>query len=320
MGQIKETAPVPPEISVVIAAWNAAGTIESAIRSALAQSEVTIEVIVVDDASPDEGAAVAAAIDDPRIRIIRLDRNCGPGGARNAGFSAASGDWIAVLDSDDTILPGRFTRMLTRAREIGADVVVDNLEVVRSNAPSRPMFPETLLDPNTPLKLADFIRSNIVFKSKFNLGYTKPMFSRSFIEKYRVRYDEGMSIGEDYLFLADCLAFGAVCAREPIAGYRYFIHPGSISRKLEAAEIEKIVAGDRRFLSRHRLEGDAARAQGERDKAFRRATSFLNLVDAIKHRDMGRAITIAGANPGATGLLWMPIAARWKRLTGHPNV
>lgn len=66
-----------PDVSFVIAAFKAADTITRAIDSALAQEDVSVEVIVVDDASQDNTAAVVEAIADPRIRLIRLPANRG---------------------------------------------------------------------------------------------------------------------------------------------------------------------------------------------------------------------------------------------------
>ncbi|MFI5940010.1 CDP-glycerol glycerophosphotransferase family protein [Streptomyces uncialis] len=80
----------------------------------------TLELIVVDDASPDASAAIAAeyAARDPRVRLIRLDRHTGAGAARNAGAARARGEYLFFLDGDDLLLPGALTaldRALTHA-------------------------------------------------------------------------------------------------------------------------------------------------------------------------------------------------------------
>lgn len=81
-----------------------------AVRSALSQSGPLIEVIVVDDCSPDPFVAEPDVVADTRLRVIRLKENGGAGAARNAGIAAAKGDWIAFLDSDDTWEPGKIER------------------------------------------------------------------------------------------------------------------------------------------------------------------------------------------------------------------
>jgi glycosyltransferase involved in cell wall biosynthesis len=92
-----------PRFSTVIPAYNAANTVARAIDSALAQTYPPVEVIVVDDGSSDDTAAVVERYGDT-VRLIR-QANGGPGAARNAGARVASGDWIALLDADDVWLP-----------------------------------------------------------------------------------------------------------------------------------------------------------------------------------------------------------------------
>ena len=101
-----------PIVSVVIPAYNRAASIRTAVDSALAQSVREIEVIVVDDASEDDTVQVVFGIDDPRVRLIRRERNGGASAARNAGIAAAKGGLIAFLDSDDAWMPGKLERQI----------------------------------------------------------------------------------------------------------------------------------------------------------------------------------------------------------------
>ena len=96
-----------PTISVIMPVYNRAGTIERAVRSVLAQSFEDFELIIIDDGSSDGSAGVVEAIDDPRITLLKLGRNCGGNAARNAGIRTASGPLIAFLDSDDAYLPDK---------------------------------------------------------------------------------------------------------------------------------------------------------------------------------------------------------------------
>lgn len=95
----------PPHVSVVIPMFNRAATIRRAVDSALGQSFASLEVVVVDDASSDDCAAMVEGIDDPRVRLLRRPRNGGAAAARNAGIAAARGALIAFLDSDDEWFP-----------------------------------------------------------------------------------------------------------------------------------------------------------------------------------------------------------------------
>lgn len=313
------TCGLAPDVSFVLAAFNSAGTITHAIDSALAQEGVAVEVIVVDDCSSDATAALVAAIGDPRIRLIALGQNRGPGGARNAGLAAARGRWIAILDSDDTVRPGRLKRMIGRAEASDAQIVVDNLDVVSLDGRSVRMFPEATLAALPVLTLPIFIESNVIFRTGHNFGYMKPVFERRFLDAHGLRFDETLRIGEDYILLASLLASGGRCAVEPSAGYVYHIREGSISRVLELHHIDAMMAADETFLSRYTLDPLSERMQRKRERGFRQARSFLVLVEQLKSRSLAGAVRTALADPIALRHLSMPIAARLRRLLARPK-
>jgi len=99
-------------VSVIIPVHNRAATIQRATASVLAQEDVNLEVLVVDDASTDGTLHVLRTIQDPRLRILRQPRNLGVSAARNLGLAKAQGQMLALLDSDDWWLPGKMTRHL----------------------------------------------------------------------------------------------------------------------------------------------------------------------------------------------------------------
>jgi glycosyltransferase involved in cell wall biosynthesis len=110
------TAPEPPEppVSVVIPAYNRAATIGAAIESVLRQTWTDFELVVVDDGSTDGTLEAAAAVRDPRLRLVANPTNTGAAGARNAGVAQARGTWIAFQDSDDEWLPLKLEKQMAR--------------------------------------------------------------------------------------------------------------------------------------------------------------------------------------------------------------
>jgi succinoglycan biosynthesis protein ExoO len=312
-----------PDVSFVIAAYNAEETLESAIDSALAQVDVSLEVIVVDDCSSDgtRELALRCRDRDDRVKLIVQPANGGPAAARNAGFDAATGRWIAVLDADDTIHPQRLERMIARAEAMDARIVVDNIDVVPlEGGDPAAMFSRADLEARKTLELADFIESNIIFESTFNFGYMKPIFRRDFLNEHRLRFDENLRIGEDYILLASAIASGGICAIEPEAGYVYHLRHGSISRVLKPEHLTAMLAGDEKFLGRFSLERPALAAQLRRTQSIREAASFLTLVDQIKKRSVGGILKTAIDNPRALKHLRMPIAVRMRRFARASGV
>lgn len=106
-----------PVVSWIMAAHNAQRFIGQAIDSVLAQTLPDFELIVVDDASTDETAAVVRAYDDRRVCYFHLPANVGPAVARNHALAAAHGEFIAILDADDVAMPQRLDRQVAYLRE-----------------------------------------------------------------------------------------------------------------------------------------------------------------------------------------------------------
>ncbi|MFL9868195.1 glycosyltransferase family 2 protein [Paraburkholderia fungorum] len=99
-------------ISVVIPTYNREATIARALESALKQTWTNIEIIVVDDGSKDDTQKIVEAINDPRIRYLKNEKNLRGGASRNKGGTLARGEYVAFLDSDDEWLPGKLARQM----------------------------------------------------------------------------------------------------------------------------------------------------------------------------------------------------------------
>ena len=93
--------------TVIIPVRNRPVLVAQAIASLQAQTLAVDEILVIDDASTDETRTVvqALAAEDPRIRLVALDKNGGASAARNVGLQQTRCDWVAFLDSDDSWMP-----------------------------------------------------------------------------------------------------------------------------------------------------------------------------------------------------------------------
>jgi hypothetical protein len=115
-----------PSVSVLIAAWNADGSIRRSLASVLAERTIELECVVVDDASTDGTARIVAEIaaSDPRVVLVSSPENEGVSSARNRGLDVVRGEWLTILDADDRFRPGGIRRLHEIAIATGALAVV----------------------------------------------------------------------------------------------------------------------------------------------------------------------------------------------------
>jgi len=207
-----------PKVSVIIPVYNGAEYVREAVDSALAQCNVNVEVIVVDDGSTDETPTILAGY-GRSIRVLG-QRNSGHVKARNNGVKVASGEWLAFLDADDQWLPQKLSKQLQVA-DVNIGMVYTDREnfgditrVKRTASSSFPLFEGDLFE---PLLLGNFVTvSSVIIRREWfdRLG----------------GFDEELSVCEDWdMWLRFSAAGGkaAVC-REALTRYRW--HAGAMSR------------------------------------------------------------------------------------------
>ena len=118
-----------PEVSVVLPVFNAAATIERAVRSILDQSLREIELIVVDDGSTDATADIVGGICDPRLRLVGCPHR-GVAAAANTATELARAPLIARMDADDYSLPRRLERQVELLHRRSLDIVGCRVRIV----------------------------------------------------------------------------------------------------------------------------------------------------------------------------------------------
>lgn len=107
-----------PTVSTIIPVFNRGALLREAVRSVLAQGPLTLEILVVDNASSDDTPQVAAALAAAHPGVVRV-LTCeerGAGAAREVGRQAARGEFVQYLDSDDVLAPGKFARQVAALR------------------------------------------------------------------------------------------------------------------------------------------------------------------------------------------------------------
>lgn len=155
-----------PAVSVVIPFHNRAASILDAVDSVLKQSFADFELILVDDASTDDGGAIVAGLRDPRIRLLTHETNLGASAARNTGIAAARANWVAFQDSDDLWLPDKLALQMARLGDAQAGwcAAYCGLLIEDMNDPARPprYLPNPAISPREGQILDRLMRESFI--------------------------------------------------------------------------------------------------------------------------------------------------------------
>jgi succinoglycan biosynthesis protein ExoU len=307
----------PGVVCVIIAARDARATVARAVGSALAEPAVG-EVVVVDDGSVDDTAAVARSADDGsgRLQVLHLPRSLGPAAARNRGIRASTAPFLTVLDADDYWLPGRLAALLDEMKD--HDFVADDLlRVVEGREDEKPA---TLVDGAmhlpADLTLAQFALGNISRRGRDRqeLGFLKPLIRRAFLNGHELAYDESLRLGEDFVLYAQALARGARFRLVPAAGYVAVERMGSISGSHGAAELAALAKASRRLLRERGLTAKDRAALAAHGRHVRFKLHFHRVLAVRRSRGMAPALGVLVADPlGAGYVLSQAFSARLAR-------
>lgn len=203
-----------PAFSIVMAAYNAAATIETSIRSALMQTRGDFELIVVDDGSTDDTAErVKRLATDPRVRLVQQE-NQGLPKTRNTAIGVSRGQYITVLDSDDLLMPtylerigetleGRPDAGFAFADAYGLDHATGRFR--QRTVMVHQQAPDPLPDDRLGF-LAALVESNFI-----PIMFTARRSAIDRVGGFRV----GSPLAEDHEFLLRILAFGFTAVQAP---------------------------------------------------------------------------------------------------------
>lgn len=210
----------PARVSVVVPLYNHARYVADAVRSALAQGPVLREVVVVDDGSTDNSAEalLAACGDDPRL-VLWSQPNRGAHAAINAGLLRATGEVLAVLNSDDVYAAGRLDRLVAALdADPGADLAATGLGFMDGDGSpiANPWYEEALAFHRASGDLgAALVNGNFVMTTS-NLAFRRGLLDR-------IGLFAPLRYAHDLDFLLRALAHGrrfALLLDEPLLSYR----------------------------------------------------------------------------------------------------
>jgi glycosyltransferase involved in cell wall biosynthesis len=177
------------DVSVVIPAHNCRDYLDRCITSVLVQ-RVKKEIVVVDDGSTDGSAGLLdlyAAYHKDIVRVVHIDSSGGAGRPRNIGLDHATGRYVFFCDADDYLGPEALERMVAMGDRNGSDIVLGKIVGHGRRAPVS-MFQHS----------AD--RAELGDSTVYNSLSCFKLFRRDLLERHRIRFGEGMLVGEDIIF------------------------------------------------------------------------------------------------------------------------
>lgn len=186
-------------VSIIIPVHNAQANLETCLGSVLSQTYDSWECILIDDGSVDESPVICDkfAAADKRFKVIH-QKNAGVSSARNRGLDYARGDYVAFVDSDDSVSPGYLEALVEMIVEPETDLVVCGMNVHGvdgSNSVCLPLKEGSFsLDDVDTDQFLELEKANLLF------GPCAKIYRRDLIDKGIIRYDEAKDYGEDLEF------------------------------------------------------------------------------------------------------------------------
>ena len=255
---------VDPLVSVIIPTYNRRRFLAEALESVFAQTYSQLEVIVADDGSTDDTVAWVTSLGRDDVTVLRLEHQGRPAPARNAAIRAASGEFLAFLDSDDQWRPEKV------AVQVGAFRDDPELLLVATDSclfPAARLTPTLKLSEIRTVEFRDMLRHNPIANSSV-------MIRRSVVESVGLLDEAEQLRGlEDYDYWLRIVRTGrSVILPEPLLLYRR--HEGNIGvQDIEQIDRQKLIIEAHRSWDPDEI--DAVLDELQERKAFRRA--FMNL-------------------------------------------
>lgn len=249
------------KISVIIPVFNVEPYISACIESVLNQDYPDLEVIIVNDCTPDSSVEIARDIIGKHlrgacVRIISHDHNQGQSAARNTGIEAATGNYLYFLDGDDYLPHDALSRLSQPAiAHGGVDFVIGNYDTVGALRPmlERLKLPDGVLTGNHAI-----LRS--FYHGKWHVLACNSLLRADFIRDNGLRFPPGL-IHEDELWVY-CIA---TCARSMgvvnAVTYHYVLHPGAVTSTVSRRNLDGLINV---AAAMHRYIADTPRLQSDK--------------------------------------------------------
>lgn len=194
-----ENAPEHPTLSIIVPVYNVEDYLNACINSLQAQTFGDIEMVCVNDGSPDGSRSILTKRQQEDSRIVIVDKpNGGLSSARNAGINAARGTYIGFLDADDRFTPNACQRIAETFEETNADVVTFGGYCT----PAEAATPWITLKLSPRDVVYDGFSPDLMFKEQ-STPYIRTACRKAFLDENNIRFEEALPFGEDQVFFFD---------------------------------------------------------------------------------------------------------------------
>ena len=219
-------------ISVIIPVYNVESYLKQCVESVLQQTYPHLEIILVDDGSPDNCPAICDeyAQKDARVKVLHK-KNGGLSSARNAGMDVATGEYICFFDSDDFIENDMLEKMLFAMEENDKEVCICGYSVDVYNELGEVVSKKDVMPPYSSMDKQLSLDEYEYVLGICGYAWNK-LYKRQFLQKHNLRFEEGISLVEDLLFNSAELNCDAKVCFISYAGYHY------IQRKRETLGVK----------------------------------------------------------------------------------
>lgn len=235
-----------PMVSVIVPMYKVEQYIKICVDSILAQTFTDFEIILVDDASPDNCVEICQKLygDNDKVRLIRHEKNLGLGPARNTGIKNARGKYVYFVDSDDYILPHALEKFFDAAERTNAEVVhaAGRYELVQK--PEDPVGAGTMSLRWEDYAVEGFLKNHVPYRLEnfWKRGRTRSnawlcFCRRDFLQTRRIEFLPIISEDEPFHFALMCLAERYYILHT--ADYVHLLRSGSIMRSFETKRLRQ---------------------------------------------------------------------------------
>ena len=239
-----------PKVSIIVPIYKVEAFLDQCVTSLLNQTLTDIEIILVDDGSPDgcPSKCDSYARQDARVKVIHK-QNAGLGFARNSGLAIASGEYVAFVDSDDWVDTTMYETLYATAQREQLDTCFCgfynyHLSGTTTHKQEVSEFVRFIGREAVDSFLLDMVAPEPTYchDVKYMMSTCKVLFKRSILETHHIRFhSEREFVSEDMIFQFDYLSKAEAVGFLPQAFYYYRTNPNSLSHTWERKKFDRII-------------------------------------------------------------------------------